>query len=349
MTESKFWILVLLVAMTSGCISAGNQVDKTVKAAVPEKASARAPQSSADDSNDAPVTRPSPAPTPLTIESARRTGKVANQTLDEISGLAVSRNTPGVLFALNDSGNPAQLYALSETGADLGHWTVDARNRDWEEMGNLQIAGKNYLVLGDTGDNRQKHEESTLYLVEEPTLDTPATTTLVPSWTIRFRYEDGPRNVEAFAFIGNTLFLISKEPIGSNGPEPSRLYELQIPEKPDSSLLVARHTGDLPLSPTNLESKLAAAVAGVDLNHPTALDFDSASNTAYLLTYRHVIRITKAQGESWSDAFAHSFERIYAHDLRQGEALAVVPGQSVWFTSEHLDAPLWALPLLPPS
>ena len=364
-------IPVLVYVALSGCASvdqvAATSVAEPTALVAPEKAAARTPAFSANivddraarqfkkdtDASSGELTAQSSqttnAPAPLSIESARRTGTVESQILDEISGLAISRKTPGVLFALNDGGNTTQLHALSETGATLGQWTVKARNRDWEDMGSLKMNGKDYLVIGDTGDNDRVRAESTLYLVEEPSLDTPSTTILIPAETLRFRYEDGPRNVEAFAFNGTTLYLISKEPIGPDGPTPSRLYELQIPEHIDSTVLVARHTGNLPLAPTNLESRLAAAVAGVDLNHPTALDFDTASNTAYVLTYRHVIRIVKGERQSWAQAFSQPSERIYAHDLKQAEALTVMPGKSVWFTSEYLAAPIWVLPILAPS
>lgn len=371
MTKRQLLIPALMYVVLSGCVSVDEAVvapaSETTLASPPQKAAARNPttprtateaRAVLQRQSDAPATptdrsartgQPAGLPAPLLIESVRRTGTVESRALSEISGLAVSRKTPGVLFALNDSGNPAQLHALSETGATLGQWTVKARNRDWEDLGTLSMNGKDYLVIGDTGDNAQVRADSTLYLVEEPSLDTPSTTVLVPSMTLRFRYEDGPRNVEAFAFNGSTLYLISKEPIGPDGPRPSRLYELQIPEHIDSTVQVARHTADLPLASTNLESRLAAAVAGVDLNHPTALDFDTTGNTAYVLTYRHVIRIVKGDKQSWADAFSRSSERIFAHDLKQAEALAVKPGQSVWFTSEYLAAPIWALPLLAPS
>ncbi len=370
MTKRYLLIPALVYVVLNGCASVDQAVATAVSdetlAKLPQKAAALTPTdslkaterqavllrqleaSATTNEHSARTAQSAIVPTPLLIESVRRTGTVESQTLDEISGLAVSRKTPGVLFALNDSGNPAQLHALSETGETLGQWSVKARNRDWEDMGNLNMNGKDYLVIGDTGDNQQVHADSTLYLVEEPSLDTPPTTVLIPSMTLRFRYEDGPRNVEAFAFNGSTLYLISKEPIGPDGPRPSRLYELQIPEHIDSTVLVAHHTGNLPLAPTNLESRLAAAIAGVDLNHPTALDFDTVSNTAYVLTYRHVIRIVKGKQQSWAQAFSQSSERVYAHDLKQAEALTVMPGKSVWFTSEYLAAPVWALPLMAP-
>ncbi len=286
---------------------------------------------------------------PLSIDAPGQTGQVENTALDEISGLAVSRQMPGVLFALNDSGNPAELYAMSETGADLGHWTVNARNRDWEDMASVRLEGKDYLVLGDTGDNLRIRRESVLYLVEEPSLDTPANTVLEPQRTLRFHYEDGPRNVEAFAISDGIVYLISKEPVARSGAQASRLYTLTLPVQAMDELLTARFAGELPLAKSGLEARLAAAVAGVDLNHPTALDFDALSNTAYVLTYRHVLRIRRRAGQSWVEALTTPAERIHSHTLWQAEALAVSAGQSIWLTSENTAAPLWALPTRPPS
>lgn len=44
----------------------------------------------------------SPAP----YKDAIRCGRISSPELTEISGLAVSRKTPGLLWAINDSGNP---------------------------------------------------------------------------------------------------------------------------------------------------------------------------------------------------------------------------------------------------
>ena len=372
MTKRKILTTWLAYAVLSGCTifvppsvpdtSTGSTATQTL----PRQASARAPDAAPSTVPDAgsllgdeldkqrkPTPTPAivhtPIPPPLLIEQAGQTGQVANLTLSEISGLAVSRTMPGVLFAMNDGGNSPELYAMSQTGADLGHWRINARNRDWEDMANAHIDGKDYLVLGDTGDNWQKRPEGTLYLIEEPSLDTPASTVLEPQRTVRYRYEDGSRNVEAFAVSEGTVYFITKEPIGPSGAQASRLYILPLPKQQKDEVLVARFVGKLPLPQAGLEARLAAAVVGVDLNHPTALDFDPTSDTAYLLTYRHVIRIKRRDDQSWDDALTASSQRIHAHTLRQAEALAVLPGQSIWFTSEHAAAPIWALPITPPS
>ncbi|NND93093.1 MAG: hypothetical protein HKN42_19710 [Granulosicoccus sp.] len=245
------------------------------------------------------------------------------------------------------------LFAFDDSGAHLRQWHLEADNRDWEDMATANIQGKEFLVVGDTGDNLGVHRHSTLYFVQEPDIDSPANRVLTPSFTIRFRYADGPRNVEAFAITGHTVYLVSKEPVTARGPTASRLYELELTPTAMASasdeILVATFAGELPMASPNLESRLAASFAGVDLNHPTALDFDPIGNTAYLLTYRHVLRVNRSGQQSWRDAFTAGGTRIHAHQLQQAEALAVVSGQWICITSEIAPAPLWALPIVPPS
>lgn len=366
MIDHKMLPTWLMYAALSGCATFDSPSSPQTDAApIPRQAAARTPQAgtadSPTDADRADATRlaqtptsvktPEPIrrPSPLLIEDDGQTGQVENPALDEISGLTVSRKMPGVLFALNDSGNPAELYAMSETGADLGHWRINATNRDWEDMASVRLQGRDYLVIGDTGDNLQRRREGKLYLIEEPSLETPASTVLEPQRTLRFAYEDGPRNVEAFAINEGIVYLVTKEPVTASGPQASRLYTLPLPEQATDGLLTARFVGELPMQPVGLEARLAAAVVGVDLNHPTAMDFDATSNTAYLLTYRHVLRVSRRDGQSWSEALTTSSERIHSHSLRQAEALAVSAGQSLWLTSEHAAAPIWALPIRPPS
>jgi len=286
----------------------------------------------------------------LTVEKARITGKLDNDQLNEVSGLVASRRYPGLLYAINDSGNPAALYAMDETGKLLAQWQVNARNRDWEDMAYINLAGKQYLVVGDTGDNLRIHKTATLLLFEEPSF--PANTgTLNPAYTIRFRYDDGPRNVEAFAVVDRTLFFLSKEPVGINGSEPAGVYELNLPENLDEvaaeTPMIANRISSMPPRLGGLESKLAAAFAGIDLSHPTAMAFDASGKTAYILTYREVLRIRRKSQQSWAEAFALRAETLFSHRLDQAEALAISDGRAIWFTSENAGAPIWAIPIAP--
>lgn len=287
----------------------------------------------------------------LKIGSIRQTGQLAHKQLKEVSGMVASARHPGVLYAINDSGNSATLFAINETGGLLAQWDINARNRDWEDMALLQLAGTQYLVIGDTGDNLQAHDTAVLHLLREPEMS-EAPRTLTPDISIRYRYEDGPRNVEAFSALGNTLYLLSKEPLPERGFSPHRLYRLTLPDALDSldntSILEANFVGTMPSRATGLEAKLAASLADVDLSYPTSMEFDGSGNTVYILTYREVLRIRRKPSQSWVEAFAGKAERMTSHRLTQAEALTVSPGRAIWFTSENINAPLWAIPIEPP-
>lgn len=288
---------------------------------------------------------------PISISGIGQTGLLADDQLKEISGLAVSARYPGVLYAINDGGNASILYAIDETGLLLSQWDIDARNRDWEDMTRLSLNGTQYLVIGDTGDNLRINETAVLHLLREP--DMPAIPgALHPGISITFRYEDGPRNVEAFSAIGNTVYLLSKEPLPATGYSPHRLYRLTLPENPDaldrSTILTASFVGTMPSRAAGIQARLAASLAGVDLSYPTAMEFNSAGNTAYILTYREVLRVQRGPSQSWAQAFADNAERVLSHRLKQAEALTISPGRAIWFTSEKINAPLWAIPLTPP-
>ncbi len=289
-------------------------------------------------------------PQALSIKHKGKTGSLDNSELSEISGLSASNSYPGVLYAINDSGNSPTLYALDETGQLRHQWTVNAKNRDWEDLAQIQLNGANYLAIGDTGDNLRTQQQSTLYLLAEPTI--PSTIdTLEPTFTVTFNFDDGPRNVEAIAAYGNSFYLLSKEPVSALGRTPNGVYRLDIPEDLSAistSVLTARRVGTMPLRSLGLEARLAAAVAGVDLSHPTAMAFDASSETAYILTYREVLSVRKQSNQSWANAFSLPAKRVTQHALAQAEALSVSPGRAIWFTSEKVGAPLWAIPLTPP-
>lgn len=288
---------------------------------------------------------------PLTIKRTQTTGKLRDHQMTEISGLSASRKYPGLLYAINDSGNKPTLFAINETGELLEQWRLNVKNRDWEDMTRMRLSGEDFIVVGDTGDNLRVHKSASLLFFAEPAM--PAELEHInPVLTVRFKYEDGPRNVEAFAAIGNSLYLLSKEPVSLAGPSPSGIYHLELPENPIEQAhgehLIAKRVGSMPLRSAGLESRLAAALAGVDLSHPTALAFDPAGDMAYILTYREVLRVRRGNSQTWAEVFSQPAELVHSHKLAQAEALTLSPGRAIWFTSENAGAPLWAIPIDPP-
>ncbi len=155
----------------------------------------------------------SPAPLPV---NAVRTGTFQDPALRESSGVARSRTMPGVLFSINDSGNPPIIFATDSAGRALGRWKVPgARNRDWEALAIGPCPTGSCLYIGDTGDNLERRTTARLYRLREPTrLDRFRGAPDAAPFdldSIILRYPDGPHDVEAMWIDDNgAVLLVSK-------------------------------------------------------------------------------------------------------------------------------------------
>lgn len=141
--------------------------------------------------------------------------------LVENSAAAMSAKQPGVFFSINDSGNDPLLFALDTTGTARGVWRVlGATNVDWESAAvapcNVGASAPSCVYIGDTGDNNAKHPFRVIYKVREPTASGLRDT--VSAERLRYRYEDGPHDVESMYVAPNgDTELITKRPLAGGG------------------------------------------------------------------------------------------------------------------------------------
>ncbi len=283
------------------------------------------------------------APLP-SIHSARQVAQIENRALSEVSGMVWSRRQNSILWMINDSGNSPDLYAIDSNGKTIGRWSVNAANRDWEDMASISINGESWLLLADVGDNLQNKPESLIHIIKEPTPQTDQNTRLQPIFTLRFRYSEGRHNVEAVASDGESVFLLTKERLSAGQSVPSQLFQLPLSFSGTGQLAVAGKVGTLnPISPS-IESSLVASVANVDIHQPTAMDFDRQNRFAYVLNYRGILRYERQANQTWAQAFVGDPVLVSEHSLQQAEALAVDVNGAIWATSEKRPAPIIALP-----
>ncbi len=126
-------------------------------------------------------------------------GTVDSNDLTEVSGIAASRRFPGVLWAHDDSGDLARVFALATDGTHLGVFSLSGASAvDWEDMaiGPGPVAGQDYLYLADTGNNALNRSTVTVYRVAEPALDTyslPVQTSLGGVAAFPMQYPSGLR------------------------------------------------------------------------------------------------------------------------------------------------------------
>lgn len=229
--------------------------------------------------------------------------------MNEASGLAVSPTNKDLLWVLNDSGCSAELHLSGSDGGERGKVSVkDTKNVDWEDLCSFLYKGKPYLLIADTGDNMSKRTDCSLHIVPEPQL--PAAGQVLNgkvsvAWTIRFHYEDGPRDCEAVAVDekAGKILLMSKR------TTPPVLYEL--PLKPDQDgILTAKKIGEIP-------RKLPVGMPPIPFgSQPTGLALTPDGSMAAVVTYAGLFVFPRDKGEGWATAFARPPVALRAHRLR---------------------------------
>ena len=270
---------------------------------------------------------------------SRIAGLVTSSELGEISGLAASRTHEDVLWAINDGGNPARLYALGRRGGILARFEVEgAKNVDWEDLAGFELDGRHYLLVADTGDNGGKRKDFMLYVFEEPaTLDGG---TLKPAWTLRARWPDGPRDCEAVAVdaAAGQVLLISKK---RNPPDLFALPLADAGKRVGEARRVGRLAG-VPEAGAELQRndpRLAKLFPQV-----TAADLSPDRHTLAVLTYGSVVFYRREGAESWAEAVARAPETHGVPLIPQAEALAwSAGGGGLYATGEFNPAPIFYL------
>jgi len=271
------------------------------------------------------------APTPPFAQIA---GLIVSPRLDEVSGLAASRRHEGVLWAIDDGGNPAELYAIGKRGGLRATFRVaGVANTDWEDLAAFELAGHHYLLIADTGDNGGLRRSLQLHVVEEP--KDLRDGMVAPAWSIAFRWPDGPRDCEAVAVDAarGEILLVSKR------RRPPELYSL--PLRPGRGLQVARKLGRFAGVPGPSRDELRHDAREARIHHQvTAADLSPDGRTLAVLTYRDVLFWRRLGNEDWARAVTRPPVAHPLPWLPQAEALAWAPQAPVLYATGELSPAL---------
>ena len=150
-------------------------------------------------------------------------GNIESTFLTETSGIAASRKNTNVLWAHNDSGDSARVFAMNLQGRHLGIYNlVGASAVDWEDIaiGPGQTTAQDYLYVGDTGDNARRRTSVTVYRIPEPAFSadqTPVSLDLT-DWEILPMQYPGSVVYDAETLladpISGDLFLVTRDRAG---------------------------------------------------------------------------------------------------------------------------------------
>lgn len=177
---------------------------------------------------------------------AQSKGKISHNEIDEASGIVCGIANDSYFWVHNDSGDEARIFLLdSAANHQATYYLAGVEARDWEDMATMQIAGKNYLLVGDIGDNLSWHPTIQVHRFEEPPYRSVQTVDTIPQkniTTYTLKYADGPRDAESMFFdpIDQKLYIISKRDLRAG------IYETQLPAESTSDTLVLKRKASIP-------------------------------------------------------------------------------------------------------
>ena len=165
------------------------------------------------------------------------TGRLDDDRLTEVSGIAASHQNQGVLWVHNDSGDLPRIFALNTVGHLLGVvYLRGVENVDWED---IAVAGcpdgsGPCIWVADSGDNGGRRAEFNIQVVREPAVDPAGFADLAVDvgWHYTYRFPDDVHDAEALAVPadGSGFSLFEKV----DGPR-ARLYRWPGALLPDTA------------------------------------------------------------------------------------------------------------------
>lgn len=264
-------------------------------------------------------------------------GRIESPKITELSGMAASRTRRDIYWALNDSGNQPELFAMNSAGKHIGSRKIALQNRDWEDMSGFVDSGTSWILVADTGDNLRRRSEVQLRFFREAELYGEGEK-LQPDHSLSLTYEDGPQNVESVAvsLADRAVYLVAKAPHGAN------LYSVPLDDAMRSTKLIARKVGAIqPLGWTEDDAWWEKILVSGVLQTPTAMDISADETMAVVANYRHVYLYRRGESQSWPQALAGEPRIITSHRMAQSESVAFsADGRSVLVGSEGKHAPI---------
>ncbi|HVR62981.1 MAG TPA: hypothetical protein VMU50_13850 [Polyangia bacterium] len=179
--------------------------------------------------------------------SPRALGMIPSEA-HELSGLAVSRLYPGILYGHNDSGDTARVFAFNQDATINTELDLDgATNVDWEDIATGPCPSGSCIYIGDIGDNDVSRTGYAIYRVAEPTtLPGGGDSVDVPWQRFPFVYPDGSHNAESLLVHLQTgrIFVVIKEKNAA-----AAVYEMPLPLQADQVVTMVRvATSSVPIS-----------------------------------------------------------------------------------------------------
>lgn len=279
------------------------------------------------------------APLATAYSPAEQIGKIAAAELGEISGMALSRQNPGIVWVHNDSGDGAYVYAIDVKGDLKATCLVRSASAiDWEDMaaGPGPDGTGQFLYIGDIGDNDRERTDCVVYRTAEPKVGDRPSSRDAPVLTAEpvrrsFAYPDGPHDAETLLVHPKTgdIYIVTKEPEGK-----AQVFKFPPESKEYWRRAKLQKVGELSISGV---LPLFRVLTGGDISPDGRRVILRSYEVAYELRL-------PAGSDRFDDIWEQKPKRISTPPMDQGEAICYgSDGASLLLTSEKLPAPLFLM------
>ncbi len=254
------------------------------------------------------------------------TGHLAERALVEVSGIAPSRTSPGVLWMNND--NQARVFAARTDGSALGVVTFDdVQTEDTEDVDLAACPNGqgDCLWLADTGTNNGDRKTVSVYVVPEPAVDGP--------FGVR---ASGPVRKLPFRYPGEEV--VDSEAIAV-APDGKSFWVFEKVDGPRAR--VWRHPGPM-VHDRRVELELVATLDSPGFSVPkgrmiTGADLHDSGERLLVRVYTGTYEFRLGPGQSLADLGDLEPRTVAVGPLTepQGEAVSYdAEGTGVWTVSE---------------
>jgi hypothetical protein len=270
------------------------------------------------------------------LSNAQDPARLKSIELNEVSGLVLSRNN--TMYVHNDSGDTTRFFAIN-SGGDLVatiYFKGDPIRKikgvlDCEDIayGPGPEKGKNYIYLGDIGDNSAMRRYISVYRLPEP--GKLQSVMHVNRELVHLKYPNGPQDAETMMVdpILKELIIVSKR------QDTVGIYSTPLSFK-DGDTVKLQKTGSLFL-PRGITPASKYITAG---------DISADGKQILLKTYQNVYYWQRQGSEPVNQTLSRKPIQLPYIRERQGESIGFTPdGKGYYCISEGVNAVIYYYPL----
>lgn len=266
-------------------------------------------------------------------DEPKQIATLEDKSINESSGIVVSKINRGIFWTHNDSGDAPFIYAFDANGKRRGTFRVaGAQSLDWEDIAIAfdSKTKKSFLYIGDIGDNGKERESIVVYRVAEPVVtaeDANSTKSNAKQTenaeAIRIQYPDGKHNAETLMVhpMTNDIYVVTKTQKGAAG-----VYKSSNPSTSSINKLVK-------VSDINVPSLMKGFLTGGEISP----DGRRVILCDYFAAFEFVLDPNTNFDEIWKTKPLV----VNLSQREQGEAVCYsTDGKAIYATSEKLPTPL---------